>query len=435
MALCDPFALLVYLALATGLLSLIGSSLILLSIYRTRSNPQRSAGARNSVYRQHTKRQTSHMYHRILGMMSIYDIVYTLFSTTFASLFKPSHSLTDTNGHGTRFTCTVQGFFIQWGYGSYAYGAWLSVYYVLTIRYNLRETILERYVEPVIHSSVFLFYFGTALIASAIGLMNPGGLQQCWIVPYPFECAFDAEIPCERGANFKKAILWMILVPSCTSVFVILICLSVVALTVLERRNILRQQHNRLPQGTDRNTSSSFFSFNKTPHPIAAPPVPGTAVEARSAEAEQQRRTPQKAPPISPVERLANEAIGQCILSGITFVNSVFWTNLVFSFGLAGDIETMNKMWVSSVCLVRTQPPFQFRNSHHHCPFPNRSGDFSVLDKHNRRDVSPITGLFQFCPVYQTSLLRRSPRISYMYAMVGPVQGCLEPVVQETTKW
>jgi uncharacterized membrane protein len=150
----NQITMLVYLALATGLLSLVGSSLILLAIYQTRSTAHPNNGRRNSIYR--LKAHTSRVYRRILVLMSVYDIVYTLFSTVLGFVFNPQ-AFTTYDGHGTRFTCTLQGFFIQWGYGAYAYGGWLSVYYVLTIRYNLREAFLATYLEPVIHSSVFIF--------------------------------------------------------------------------------------------------------------------------------------------------------------------------------------------------------------------------------------------------------------------------------------
>jgi hypothetical protein len=46
-------------------------------------------------------------------------------------------------------------------------------------------------VEPVMHFSVIVFYFGTAVIASALGYMNPTNIAVCWIVPYPLYCAYE----------------------------------------------------------------------------------------------------------------------------------------------------------------------------------------------------------------------------------------------------
>jgi hypothetical protein len=352
----DQLNVLRILPMATGSLSIVGSSLILLSIYRNRTGPrpQPSNRHRSSVCRPHSKGQTSQVYLRILAGMSIYDLVYTLFSSMFGLLFKPRESETDRDGYGTRFTCTLQGFFIQWGFGCFAYGAWLSVYYVLTIRYSLSEATLARYVEPAIHFSVFFFYFGTALIASAVGLMNPTGVAACWIVPYPSSCTYGGG-PCSRGANYKQAILWMILLPSSISVLVILICLALVAQTVWRQRNIIRKQQSRLPQPTDRSASSVQLSSNATFQPTAMAQEPRTDSGQRLTPSEPHQQL-RRASPQSSVDQLANEAVSQCLLSGSTFVNSVIWTNVVFGLAIT-DNASKDMYWVCQ-CLLSPRFPF-----------------------------------------------------------------------------
>jgi hypothetical protein len=109
----------VYLPVVTGALSLVGSSLIILSIFRARAAAVRrnSSSAdlrRSSLFRHRRRGQASHVYQRIMIAMSVHDIVYTLFSAMLGLLFRPPEL---DRGHGTRFTCTLQGFFIQWGMG------------------------------------------------------------------------------------------------------------------------------------------------------------------------------------------------------------------------------------------------------------------------------------------------------------------------------
>jgi hypothetical protein len=400
--------------MATGSLSIVGSSLILLSIYRNRSGPrpQPSNRRRSSVYRPHSKGQTSHVYLRILAGMSIYDLVYTLFSAMFGLLFKPRESETDRDGYGTRFTCTLQGFFIQWGFGCFAYGAWLSVYYVLTIRYSLSEATLARYVEPVIHSSVFIFYFGTALIASALGLMNPTGVAACWIVPYPISCAYDL-VPCSRGTHYKQAILWMILLPSSISVLVILICLALVAQTVWRQRNIIREQNSRLPQPTDRSSCQmpSNATFQPTPMTQEPPMVGGQCVA--SPEPQQQLR---RAAPQSSVDRLANEAVCQCLLFGSTFVNSVIWTNVVFGFALT-DSVSKDLYWVSRLLLP---PPMAVSfSSFSHWPLRKRLPIVSGSGQYPPGDVPPFSRLLQLSCIHQAAPPCCSQQFPRAFSMVG----------------
>jgi heme exporter protein D len=175
--------------------------------------------------------------------------------------------------------------------------------------------------------------------------MNPTGVQQCWIVGYPLECIFGVGTPCIRGTHYKQAVLWMILVLSCASVAVILICLTLVAHSVWRQRNIVREQHNKLPEAAHQraNTSSVCFSSDAALKTTAIPQEPQSVTEDAIAESHQ--HIP-KDKSISPAERLANEAIGQCLFSGFSFVNLVIWTNVGLSYGIAGDLETMNRMWV-----------------------------------------------------------------------------------------
>jgi hypothetical protein len=328
---------LMYLPIATGSLSLIGSSLILLSIYRGRSSPRQRS---NSSFRSRSKTQTSNVYHRLVGVMSVYDIVYTLFSSMFAGLLNPEETFTRHDGYGTRFTCSLQGFFLQWGYGCFTYGAWLSVYYVSTIRYNVTEATLARYMEPAAHSTVFFFYFGTALIASSIGLMNPSPHAQCWTLPYPLSC-IHYDVPCVRGAHYKKAILWMVLLPSCLSVLVILICLVMVVDTVWQQRNIVRAQQKRLAQHQE-----SIMTAGPSAS-LAFQPTPATHEPQSIGHLEQnQSATPTVT---SSMDRLTNEVIGQCLFYGCTFVNSVLWINVTAGYALTSNKSKRDIYWVSAV--------------------------------------------------------------------------------------
>jgi hypothetical protein len=350
------FNVLVYLPVAMGTFSLVGSSLILLSIFRRgKANKQQRARSSTTVrrsahIRQHHRGQTSAVYHRIMIAMSIYDIMYTLSSAMFGLLLLPDHDPfeSDDRGRGTPFTCTLQGFFIQWGFGSFAYGAWLSVYYVLTIRYNVQEAFLVRYVEPVIHSSVFVFYFGTALTASILGLMNPTGFAACWISPYPRICAWVDSCPCIRGTHIRHAILWMILIPSCTSVAVILICLTLVAVTVLQQRRVMRAQDQRLSQDLDRHSSSIGATQVYSARPGNGEAKPQKSSQSTSEVASSAIATEGTAASSShsSLERLTKEAIVQSVLSGCTFVNSVLWTNVIYSFFIKGTLTRIRHYWV-----------------------------------------------------------------------------------------
>jgi hypothetical protein len=346
---------LAYLPVATGAFSLVGSALILISVCRssqsTRGNRRQSRG------------KTSHVYHRIMAAMSVYDIVHTPFGSMCANLFKPRHSGTLSDGRGTRVTCTLQGFFVQWGFGCFAYGAWLSVYYMMTIRYNVQEAFLARRVEPVIHASVFLLYFGSALIASILGLINPTSHAACWIMPYPLPCSVVDSIPCVRGENYRVAILWMVLVPSTISVATILICLALVAGAVLQQRSAIRKQEERLPTDSLSSSirlppaplnmadvSSSFNAGDQNRPDASVSNAPTSSVQQPSTVASVQQRRPSRSTSFSSIQKHANETIVQCVLSGCTFVNSVIWTNVLYGLLLAGKSWQRDRYWVRKGC-------------------------------------------------------------------------------------
>jgi hypothetical protein len=356
---------LIYIPMAMGSLSLIGSSLIILSICRSKQEKKRpNASLRASAsQRSSLKGCTSHVYNRIMIAMSIYDIIFTFVSAMFGNLFKPHDTNTPGGGHGTTFTCSLQGFFSHWGYGCFAYGAWLSVYFVLTIRYNIQDVYLVRYFEPIVHSTVFIFYFGTAVIASTLGFMNPTIHSTCWIVPYPLICSESDSIPCDRGANYKQAGLWMVLLPSCISVMVILICLSLVGYTVWQQKRVLREQQMRLPSASPI-ALPALSSSSASPPRVAlqgnisaindSDPVSGNVIPPLQGERptnaawEEPRRTKSRGleTASSEFEERANDAIVQCIISSCTVANSVIWLSVIVGLGVTGRYSRHDRFWV-----------------------------------------------------------------------------------------
>jgi hypothetical protein len=57
-------------------------------------------------------------------------------------------------------------------------------------------------------------------------------------MPYPLMCYMDIPIPCIRGGSYEMATVWMLLVPTSLSLSFILVCLGIVAFTVLQQRKI-----------------------------------------------------------------------------------------------------------------------------------------------------------------------------------------------------
>eukprot|EP00980_Cylindrotheca_fusiformis_P009410 scaffold2058_cov115-Cylindrotheca_fusiformis.AAC.3 len=139
-----------------GLLSAIGSSLILWDVFVV------------SKKRNRNRRLT--MLHQLVCGMSIFD-VFSSIGNIFSTLpildyryFESASTPFPTGVYGAKgnaATCTAQGFFLQLGYTSAFYNLVLTVYYVLVIKKGMRETQLQR-LKYWFHVPTLLAGFGLA---------------------------------------------------------------------------------------------------------------------------------------------------------------------------------------------------------------------------------------------------------------------------------
>ena len=123
-------AVLAWLPRATGGLSFIGSALIIRSILRST-----------------TKR--NQMLPQLVFMMSLFDIcssVSAIFSSGPSPMTLSEYGIPSGiyGAKGNDATCKAQGFFVQLGYTAAIYNMVLSIYYLLVIKYNMRESALQK---------------------------------------------------------------------------------------------------------------------------------------------------------------------------------------------------------------------------------------------------------------------------------------------------
>ncbi len=171
----------IYVPLLTGSLSVIGSGAILHSIWANRStklkNPQ----------------------HRILGMMSLFNMP---FSINKALTFLTYPSGLDVPTFGNEATCSMQGFFTQFGYAAASYNMVLCIYYYLSINRGMKREQFEKVWEKVMHGIVVICHLSFAITGASIGLFNPTP-GFCYISPAPHKkCYYEPDIPCTR---FEKS--------------------------------------------------------------------------------------------------------------------------------------------------------------------------------------------------------------------------------------
>jgi hypothetical protein len=167
---CHPIMALTYaqrvsLALTpkfTGFLSALGSLLIVLDVIGERQ-----------------KRQN--FYHRMMLMFGCVDCLVSF--GYFASTWPIPEGTPDVVwARGNDRTCAAQGFFLQFGTASFMYNAVLTVYYVLTIRYSVREPGIRKW-EKLFHFVPLGFGIGTSTVCAAFGWYGNANLW-CWIAGF-----------------------------------------------------------------------------------------------------------------------------------------------------------------------------------------------------------------------------------------------------------
>ena len=116
--------------------------------------------------------------HSILLGFSIVDFVVSAFFV--ASTWPiPAETPNIQWAAGNSLTCRLQGFIIQFGSASFIYNSILTVYFVLVVRYSVKEQTLKRY-EWLFHGIPWAFGLGTAITALVMDMYHNSVLW-CWI--------------------------------------------------------------------------------------------------------------------------------------------------------------------------------------------------------------------------------------------------------------
>lgn len=171
------------LGIPTAILSVAGSSLI---IHHVLQNSKKTP------------------YRRILLAMSACDILGT-FGYAMQPFFVPTGYFNSyVWAFGNKTTCSALGALTQFALSAHFYSAFLSFYFVSTIRYGMREDAFAKKYERWLHAFILLWSIGTSIAGVVMdffraNVLGPG----CWVNSFPDEC-----IP-EEGCNIEL-IGWII---------------------------------------------------------------------------------------------------------------------------------------------------------------------------------------------------------------------------------
>lgn len=144
------------------------------------------------------------VYHRLLLALSIADIVFdiSIILQFVAVRADTEHPL----AMGNIQTCSTVGFFTTFGFSTVnLYFVVLSIYFLLTLRYRKHERQVKALIEPYGHLFAIGLPFTICTAALLLEAFNPVRIfPTCFMRPYPTNCLWDDDVPCQRGGGASK---------------------------------------------------------------------------------------------------------------------------------------------------------------------------------------------------------------------------------------
>lgn len=172
------------LSMISGLLSAIGSAMIIFVAWR--------------------KKRLKRNYDRILFAMSTIDFVCSLVAATHGFNIPKSTGLPWAIGNEV--SCSFNAFMFKIQFAVPLYNVFLSCYYVMTIRYGMSDSEFDRKYERWIHILPITLAGLSAVVGLFFDVYHPYSLGRvCAVGPYPYGCVHDNAMECTTTA--RKALI------------------------------------------------------------------------------------------------------------------------------------------------------------------------------------------------------------------------------------
>lgn len=232
-------------ATTSGLLSFIGSSLILF----------------HAIHKRHS------IQHRILMGLSAFDLISSLGNIIFPFAYM-SHNRTP------GIDCTVETSMQLLGIGAILYNLALSIYYVLCIVCLFQQQRIVKYWEPFLHTVCICFPLACVIAGLALNVANPNVYHfGCHSNAFPRSCDEPgSQIECERGGNGRafRFLIGSTVVPILTTWAGLFINSTIIVLSVYRQEQKKARYDPSVPSSPDGVTkrvccSSSVFLSQSNP--------------------------------------------------------------------------------------------------------------------------------------------------------------------------
>lgn len=193
-----------------------------------------SFGSFTVLYLIVSKRKYVSLFHRIVLCLCMSDIVASI-STLLQPFLAPSYTGLPL-AIGSTETCEVVGFFFQFVLATHFYSSVLSLYFLVTIRYNWKEDKATRVLEPCIHVLAWALPLTKSSIGVAIDAINPGfSLNVCYFENSPPGCDENPNFECRANTKTLTWVLWFFNIISFLAAIFGVVCTWLVYSTVRTR--------------------------------------------------------------------------------------------------------------------------------------------------------------------------------------------------------
>lgn len=159
-------------------LSIVGSTQILLHIFTRNGKARRNDLQTRKVNENQNGKGT---YERLIAMMSIFDIAFSLTLALQMFLTNRKEGYWKPLSIGNQHTCTAMGAMQQFSLSSFFYYGCLGFYFLLTLRFGMRQSTMARYIEPSMHALSILWPLTTSILGLYFGWYDSMELfPGCW---------------------------------------------------------------------------------------------------------------------------------------------------------------------------------------------------------------------------------------------------------------
>ncbi|CAJ1941129.1 unnamed protein product [Cylindrotheca closterium] len=192
-------------------------------------------------------------YNRLLVAMSICDIVLSL-NFASAAFLRPAETSSRIWARGNDGTCTFSAFVTQVATATMWYQGMLSIYFLLTARYGIKNAVIAKRVEPWMHLVALGYPISTAIAGVGMGIYGERvGEGGCTVIRYEDTSTSEAWVV-ERS-NAREAMLYIFYgVP----LFMATLCLTFTQLSIF----MFIRRHRKSPSSEDSTSKGSNSSEN-----------------------------------------------------------------------------------------------------------------------------------------------------------------------------